>query len=58
LINESAAETPDVLFLTLKQWQKLYWGDFTWLKGYLAKLYIMDWENADCNSPAEALLYS
>jgi len=36
--------------------QKLYWGDFTWLKGYLAKLEIMDWENADCNSPAEALL--
>lgn len=36
--------------------QKLYWADFTWLKGYLAKLEIMDWENADCNSPAEALL--
>ena len=36
--------------------QKLYWGDFTWLKGYLAKLEIMDWENPDCNSPAEALL--
>ena len=36
--------------------QKLYWADFTWLKGYLAKLEIMDWKNADCNSPAEALL--
>ena len=36
--------------------QKLYWGDFTWLKGYLAKLEIMDWENTDCDSPAEALL--
>lgn len=35
---------------------KLFWGDFTWLKGYLAKLEIMDWENADCNGPAEALL--
>jgi hypothetical protein len=34
----------------------LYWGDFTWLKGYQAKLNIMDWENADCNSPEEALL--
>jgi hypothetical protein len=34
----------------------LYWGDFTWLKGYQAKLEIMDWENADCNSPTEALI--
>jgi hypothetical protein len=36
--------------------QTLYWGDFTWLKGYLAKLDMMDWDDADCNSPAEALL--
>jgi len=35
---------------------KLYWGDYIWVKGYLSKLEIMDWENADCNSPAEALL--
>ena len=35
---------------------KLNWGDYTWLKGYLAKLDIMDWENADCNSSEEALL--
>jgi hypothetical protein len=34
----------------------LYWGDFTWLKGYQAKLDILDWENADCNSSAEALM--
>lgn len=34
----------------------LYWGDFTWLKGYIAKLEIMDWQDADCNSPEEALL--
>nr|WP_067055144.1 hypothetical protein [Mucilaginibacter sp. L294] len=36
--------------------QKLYWGDFTWLKGYQSKLEIIDWENADCNSKSEALL--
>jgi len=36
--------------------QKLYWGDFTWIKGYLAKLDIMDWENADCASKTEALI--
>jgi hypothetical protein len=35
---------------------KLYWGDFTWLKGYQAKLDIIDWENADCASPTEALM--
>jgi hypothetical protein len=34
----------------------LLWGDFTWLRGYQAKLDIFDWENADCNSPSEALL--
>jgi hypothetical protein len=34
----------------------LLWGDFTWLKGYQSKLDILDWENGDCNSPAEALL--
>jgi hypothetical protein len=34
----------------------LYWGDYTWLKGYQAKLDILDWENADCSSPAEALM--
>jgi len=34
----------------------LLWGDFTWLRGYQAKLDILDWENPDCNSPSEALL--
>jgi hypothetical protein len=34
----------------------LYWQDFTWLRGYQAKLDIMDWENADCNSKTEALI--
>lgn len=34
----------------------LYWGDFTWLKGYRAKLDIIDWTNADCNSRTEALM--
>jgi hypothetical protein len=36
--------------------EKLYWGDFTWLKGYAAKLDAIDWENADCNSKTEALM--
>ncbi|MFS2185610.1 hypothetical protein ACCC92_02990 [Mucilaginibacter sp. Mucisp84] len=36
--------------------QKLCWGDFTWFKGYLAKLDIMDWDNADCASKTEALI--
>jgi len=34
----------------------LYWGDYTWLKGYQGKLDIMDWEDLDCSSPEEALL--
>jgi len=34
----------------------LYWGDYTWLRGYQAKLDIMDWEHADCNSPDKALM--
>lgn len=36
--------------------QILYWQDFTWLRGYQAKLEIMDWENADCYSKTEALM--
>jgi len=36
--------------------EKLYWGDYTWLKGYAAKLDAIDWENADCNSKTEALM--
>lgn len=36
--------------------EKLYWGDYTWLKGYTAKLNAVDWDHADCNSPAEALM--
>jgi hypothetical protein len=35
---------------------KLYWGDYTWLKGYQSKLDIFDLENADCNSKTEALV--
>lgn len=36
--------------------EKLYWGDYTWLKGYAAKLAAVDWEHADCNSKTEALM--
>lgn len=36
--------------------EKLYWGDFTWLKGYIAKLNAANWERADCNSPTEAMM--
>jgi hypothetical protein len=36
--------------------QHLYWGDYTWLRGYKAKLDIMDWEHADCSSKTEALV--
>jgi hypothetical protein len=35
---------------------KLYWRNFTWLKGYKEKLETIDWENADCNSKTEALI--
>lgn len=35
--------------------RKLYWRDFTWLKGYQEKLHTIDWDNADCNSKTEAL---
>ncbi len=31
-------------------------GDFNWLKGYVTKLNILDWADADCNSTAEALM--
>jgi hypothetical protein len=36
--------------------KKLYWRDFTWLRGYEEKLGTMDWETADCNSKTEALI--
>ena len=36
--------------------RKLYWRNFTWLKGYQEKLDTIDWENADCNSKTEALM--
>lgn len=36
--------------------EKLFWGDYTWLKGYAAKLDAIDLENADCNSKTEALM--
>jgi hypothetical protein len=35
---------------------KLLWGDYTWLRGYQAKLDMINWENADCNSTSEALM--
>lgn len=35
---------------------KLHWRDFTWLKGYQESLENMDWDNADCESPNEALM--
>ena len=35
---------------------KLYWGDYTWLKSYLSKLDMIDWEHNDCNSKTEALM--
>ena len=40
----------------IKAKDKLYWGDYTWLKGYAAKLDAVNWENADCNSKTEALI--
>jgi hypothetical protein len=48
------AAIPFMRFIEGKQ--KLFWGDFTWLKGYEAKLDIIDWDNADCNSKTEALV--
>ena len=35
---------------------KLYWGDYTWLKSYLSKLDMMDWQHNDCSSKTEALM--
>jgi len=48
------ARIPFQRFITGKE--KLYWADYTWLKGYLALLAEIDWENADCNSKTEALM--
>jgi hypothetical protein len=50
----SIADIPFQRFINGKE--KLYWGDYTWLKGYMAKLDAVDWENADCNSSSEALM--
>lgn len=36
--------------------EKLYWGDYTWLKGYASRLDAVDWDNADCSSKTEALM--
>ena len=41
-------------FTTTKH--KLHWRDFIWLKGYEENLENMDWLNADCTGPDEALL--
>jgi hypothetical protein len=50
----------DIAAIPFKQFlepkHKLYWGNFTWLKAYEAKLENMDWENADCSSKTEALI--
>ena len=48
------AAIPFKRFIDAKE--KLYWGDYTWLKGYIAKLEAVDWQNADCNSSTEALM--
>lgn len=54
------AKLTDIAAIPFKRFaegkETLYWGDFTWLKGYQAKLDILDWENADCNSSTEALM--
>jgi len=54
------AELIDIAGIPFKRFtepkHKLFWGDYTWLKGYQSKLDILDWENADCSSPAEALM--
>ncbi|MES2063589.1 MAG: hypothetical protein V4456_16800 [Bacteroidota bacterium] len=47
------AAIPFMRFIDGKQ--KLCWGDFTWLRGYLAKLEIIDWDDADCSGKTEAL---
>lgn len=52
LINIAAV--PFQRFIDNKE--KLYWGDFTWLKGYAAKLDALDFDHADCNTKTEALM--
>jgi len=47
------AAIPFMRFIDGKQ--KLCWSDFTWIRGYLAKLEIMDWDDADCSGKTEAL---
>lgn len=48
------AELPFKRFTTVRH--KLHWRDFTWLKGYQESLENLDWDNADCASPNEALM--
>lgn len=48
------AGIPFLQFTTTKH--KLYWRDFTWLKGYEEKLENIDWQNADCSGSDEALI--
>ena len=50
----SIAFVPFQRFIDNKE--KLSWGDFTWLKGYEAKLDALDFDHADCNSKTEALM--
>jgi len=54
------AELIEIAALPFKRFRlskyKLYWGDYTWLKSYLSKLDMMDWQHNDCNSKTEALM--
>jgi hypothetical protein len=48
------ASVPFQRFIDNKE--KMYWGDYTWLKGYAAKLDALDFDHADCNTKTEALM--
>ena len=48
------AQIPFMRFTDGKE--NLFWGDYTWLKAYMAKLDAVDWENSDCSSKTEALM--
>lgn len=48
------AAIPFLNFISTKH--KLYWRNFTWLKGYEEKLENMDWLNPDCSGTTEALV--
>lgn len=50
----AVAEVPFLHFCNSRH--KLHWRDYTWLKGYEESMENIDWENADCASPNEALM--